>query len=94
MFSVVLKGRTAGRQRNPVININTLLSHKYFSGCYGCVHFLKDQQLSLLKLPGCSFPARGFLPALGAGNQRETTERKKMRQKLRTADDGGSKPAG
>lgn len=66
----VLEGRTAGRRRNPVININILLSHKYFSSRYGCVHFLKDHQLSLFKLPESSFPAHGFLPALGAGNQR------------------------
>lgn len=33
-FSLLLEGITTGRQRNPVININILSSHEYFSGCY------------------------------------------------------------
>lgn len=96
--SVILAGITADRQRNPVININILSSHKYFSGCYHRVFiFQRIRDFLCWNCLDGRFLCVVCFQHLGAGDQtfkRQREKRRKKRTRLGTADDGGSKPAG
>lgn len=78
--SIILEGKTAGGQRNPIININILLPHKYFSGSYDvCVcSFFKASVTFFVEIAWMLVHCVWLSP--GAGSRRsdfQTTESEK-----------------
>lgn len=89
VFLVILEGITAGRQRNPVININILSPHKYFSGCYDVrvCSFFKGSVTSFVEIAWMVVP-RMWLPS-GTLEQGDQTFKRRQRERKRDEAEAG-----